>query len=197
MTRPGILKSQPRTGHTRGRRNRNSTIMLPPTLAQARATGTRHIRRKSVTGRMGLGFGRLSGRTGAMRGWLAGVEDWLVVGRPRLCSLGGSVGSGRLRGSDGPDRACLARLGSACDCVCLECVCVGRSPLKDRLQLTSRGPMRACVSPACAWWAHGGGAPTRWATESGTAWEEPGCSRRATGRCERPAPPSISPRRGE
>ena len=23
---------------------------------------------------------------------------------------------------------------SACDCVCLECVCVGRSPLKDRLQ---------------------------------------------------------------
>ena len=49
------------------------------------------------------------------------------------CSLGGSVGSGRLRGSDGPDRACLARLGSACDCVCLECVCVGRSPLKGRL----------------------------------------------------------------
>ena len=71
------------------------------------------------------------GRCGA--GWL---EDWLVVGRARLlaCSLGGSVGSGRLRGSDGPDRACLARLGSACDCVCLECVCVGRSPLKDRLQ---------------------------------------------------------------
>jgi hypothetical protein len=26
---------------------------------------------------------------------------------------------------------------SACDCVCLECVCVGRSPLKDRLQAES------------------------------------------------------------
>ena len=56
---------------------------------------------------------------------------------PLACLLArsaASVGSGRLRGSDGPDRACLARLGSACDCVCLECVCVGRSPLKDRLR---------------------------------------------------------------
>jgi len=68
----------------------------------------------------------------AVRGWLAGWRTgwWSVV---LACSLGGSVGSGRLRGSDGPDRACLARLGSACDCVCLECVCVGRSLLKDLL----------------------------------------------------------------
>ena len=84
-----------------------------------------------LNGRMGLGFGRLSGRAGGagLAGWRTGW--WSVV---LACSLGGSVGSGRLRGPDGPDRACLARLGSACDCVCLECVCVGRSPLKDRLQ---------------------------------------------------------------
>ena len=65
-----------------------------------------------------------------LAGWL---EDWLVggrsVGRPCARLLARSAGrsgpEGRLRGSDGPGRACLARLGSACDCVCLECVCVG------------------------------------------------------------------------
>ena len=72
------------------------------------------------------------------------------------CSLGGSVGSGRLRGSDGPDRACLAcsaGWGLPCDCVCLECVCVGRSPLKDRLPDISLEPI-ICPYHARneAWW---------------------------------------------
>ena len=62
------------------------------------------------------------------------------------CSLGGSVGSGRLRGSDRPGRACLARLGSACDCVCLECGWVGPPSLKDRLQT----PILDMLCPVCA-----------------------------------------------
>ena len=90
--------------------------------------------------RMGLGFGRLSGRAGGegLAGWRTGW--WSVVLTCTCtctCSLARSAGrSGPegLRGSDGPGLACLAQLGSACDCVCLECVCVGRSPLKDRLQ---------------------------------------------------------------
>ena len=87
---------------------------------------------------LGLGFGQLSDRADgvrAVRGWL---EDWLVVGRARthmLACRARHVGRSRsgpegfvLRAwvSDGPGRTCLARLGSACDGVCLECVCVGR-----------------------------------------------------------------------
>jgi hypothetical protein len=79
----------------------------------------------------------LAGLAGWRSGW------WSVV---LACSLGGSVGSGRLRGSDGPDRACLARLGSACDCVCLECVCVGRSLLKDLLHEDRKTQQQICYS---------------------------------------------------
>ena len=86
----------------------------------------------------GWGWNSAGSRTSrAVRSWL---EDWLVVDRAHMlaCSLGRSVGSGRLRGSDVPGRACLARLGSACDCVCLEYVCVcGSVPFEsDRLQST-------------------------------------------------------------
>ena len=81
----------------------------------------------------GWGWNSAGSRTSrAVRSWL---EDWLVVDRAHMlaCSLGRSVGSGRLRGSDEPDRAaCLARLGSACDCVCLECVSVCGSVLLER-----------------------------------------------------------------
>ena len=56
---------------------------------------------------------------------LAGGAGWWC-GRARMlaCSLGGSaVGSGRLRGSDGPGRACLARWGLRVT-VCAWSVCV-------------------------------------------------------------------------
>jgi hypothetical protein len=67
----------------------------------------------------GWGWGSAGSRTArAVMDWL---EGRLVGGRTRAhvlaCSLGGSGGSGRLRGSAGPGCACLARLGSACDCV--------------------------------------------------------------------------------
>ena len=108
---------------------------------------------------MGYTLHMNSGRAGGagLAGWRTGW--WSVV---LACSLGGSVGSGRLRGSDGPGRACLARLGSACDCVCLKCICVGRSPLKDRFRCVcfglgwlSEGCVSAvCVSAvSCAWCA--------------------------------------------
>lgn len=73
-----------------------------------------------------------------MRGWL---EGWLVgcrsCSRARMlaCSLGESVGSGGRvpEGFVGLTGLRLPCSVSACDCVCLGCVCVGRSPLKDRL----------------------------------------------------------------
>ena len=79
----------------------------------------------------------------AVRGWLAGAwrTGWwsVVLAVARTGGVGPRVGvrsgSGRLRGSDGPGRACLARLEFTCDCGCLECVCVGPSPLKDRLRV--------------------------------------------------------------
>ena len=101
--------------------------------------GTRFLR--SVTSTRGVGIRPAlgpRGRCGA--GWL---EDWLVVVRARLLARRASVGSGkRLRGSetDGPGRACLARLGSACDCdLCVPGVCLcGSVPVERSVTSTRR-----------------------------------------------------------
>ena len=115
-----------------------------PSCGVARKTGIEGALRVCGThggDGVGLGFGfrpALAPRGRAMRGWL---EGWLVgcrsCSRARMlaCSLGESVGSGGRvpEGFVGLTGLRLPCSVSACDCVCLGCVCVGRSPLKDRL----------------------------------------------------------------
>jgi len=111
---------------------------------------------------VGSAYAKAKGRGDGVRPvmvmvWVRFVVSWLVGWLVGWCSdvhacslarLGGSVGSGRLRGSDGPGGACFARsdilrvlgrwsrwgLTTACDCVWLVCGCVG-PPLKDRAHL--------------------------------------------------------------
>ena len=99
-----------------------------------------------------------------------GIIAWVdSTVAPPGCQVCRSVTRNMLRGSDGPDRACLARLGSACDCVCLECVCVGRSPLKDRLHSSVARRRRGLV---CAVGISGSGRPeSRLSTRTGKWWK--------------------------
>jgi hypothetical protein len=95
---------------------------------------------------------------------------WVWVGTAREASLAWRVGwlagrsgaqytirkDGKFRGSDGSGRACLARLGSACECAWGEILCAGVSRVTVALNLNARrhharsvekeGPQAGCHS---------------------------------------------------
>ena len=87
---------------------------------------------------------------GDCQGGFTCLESWLVGG-----SVGRSIRKdGKFRGSDGSGRACLARLGSACECAWGEILCAGVSRVTVALNLNARrhhalcgeGPQAGCHS---------------------------------------------------
>jgi hypothetical protein len=104
-----------------------------------------------------LGVGELVGVCGC---------GWGLPGRLHLLEVGWLAGrsgaqytirkDGKFRGSDGSGRACLARLGSACECAWGEILCAGVSRVTVALNLNARrhharsvekeGPQAGCHS---------------------------------------------------